>query len=396
MLIVLADDFSGAAEIGGIAFRYGLTAEVQLNFSGDTHADLIVVDTDTRLLPEAEAVRKINDVTIQIKNSSLAGVKIFKKVDSVMRGHIVPEINAIREKMGYKRVFLLPANPSRGRKIIDGSYFVNGVSLDKTVFGTDPDYPISSSSMEMLIRQKRSDLPHLHVRPGAIIPLASLITADVTSLQDFETYFKDITDTDLCCGAADFFEAWLQHAGYKENKQLINNGSQEKYHLIISGSTVKSQDETNVLKNMNIPMLSFPGKWEDDRFMLSEEEKMEWNERVLMTLKENGVVFVTIDLPVKPLKGMSEIFSKCFVEMIRYITSYINTNDLHIGLTGGATASGVIRDLGGEGLKVVDEVVPGVVTLDRTNKQKEVFTVKPGSYPWPVHFLESLSVKKTK
>jgi uncharacterized protein YgbK (DUF1537 family) len=42
MIVVLADDFSGAAEIAGIAHRHGLSAEVQTDFTpGDV--DCVIV-----------------------------------------------------------------------------------------------------------------------------------------------------------------------------------------------------------------------------------------------------------------------------------------------------------------------------------------------------------------
>ena len=58
MLIVIADDFSGAAEIGGIGWRYGLNAEVQLTFDPRSNADLIVIDADTRSLTKDDAIMK--------------------------------------------------------------------------------------------------------------------------------------------------------------------------------------------------------------------------------------------------------------------------------------------------------------------------------------------------
>src|SRR5688572_25154095 len=108
MLIVLADDFSGAAEIGGIGHRYGLSTEIQLQFDPSSTADLIVVDTDTRSMQESDAVKKIEEISHDLKKSNLA-IKLFKKVDSVMRGHLIPEINVLRRHFNYNKVLLLPA-----------------------------------------------------------------------------------------------------------------------------------------------------------------------------------------------------------------------------------------------------------------------------------------------
>ena len=62
MLLVLADDFSGAAEIGGVAHRYGLKTEIQLKLNANSTADIIVLDTDTRSLSESDAVTKISEI----------------------------------------------------------------------------------------------------------------------------------------------------------------------------------------------------------------------------------------------------------------------------------------------------------------------------------------------
>ena len=48
MIVVIADDLSGAAELAGVASRHGLKAEVQTVFSADSEADVICVDAGTR------------------------------------------------------------------------------------------------------------------------------------------------------------------------------------------------------------------------------------------------------------------------------------------------------------------------------------------------------------
>src|SRR5689334_16534335 len=57
-VIILADDLSGAAELAGIAFTHGLSAEVQREFEPDTNANVVAIDTDSRhLAPSAAADR---------------------------------------------------------------------------------------------------------------------------------------------------------------------------------------------------------------------------------------------------------------------------------------------------------------------------------------------------
>ena len=144
MVFVLADDFSGAAEIGGIGHRYGLRTEVQLSLDLNTAADLVVLDTNTRSLSEDEATKKIFDTGTALKKWNKP-FYLFKKIDSVMRGHLIPELNALQDCFNFNRILLMPANPGRGRKIIDGEYLINDVRLHETVFASDPDFPVVSS-----------------------------------------------------------------------------------------------------------------------------------------------------------------------------------------------------------------------------------------------------------
>ncbi|MEW5957849.1 MAG: four-carbon acid sugar kinase family protein, partial [Chloroflexota bacterium] len=120
MIVVLADDLTGAAEIGGIAFRYGLAAEIQTVFDPAAGADLIAVDTDTRGYSAGEAAPRVAAVAEQCRR---AGVEqVFKKVDSVLRGPVLAELATLLETLGRERALLAPANPSLGRTIEQGQY----------------------------------------------------------------------------------------------------------------------------------------------------------------------------------------------------------------------------------------------------------------------------------
>ena len=390
MLVVIADDFSGAAEIGGIGYRYGLNAEIQLKFDSRSTADLIVIDVDTRSLTKDEAIEKTGSLVNDLKNS---GKRIaFKKVDSVFRGHIVEEINVLQQHFNYRRVLLLPANPKRGRKIISGQYFVNAVSLKQTVFAKDPHFPTTSSSIEDIINKNSSVLRHIHATPISSLPDSALITGDVSSKEDIKSYIRKIGPDDLCCGAAEFFEAFLENNGYKVKKDETSKRTSLQwpyFSLIISGSTVKDQFEKNEIKTYNLQNLSLPGQWSGDQFILEKEKEEKWQAEVSDLLLQYQVVAIFIDHEVKQVNGAAEIFSNHFIRLMHYISEKHGRGNIHFALTGGATASAIISKEGITGLKVKKEIAPGIVTL--INEQtRELFTVKPGSYLWPASFAESL------
>ena len=92
MIAVIADDFTGAAEIGGIGLRHGLNVIIETRPIPDVNADLMVIATDTRSLQAKEAAEHICQITEQLLK--LNPKFIFKKLDSVLRGNVVEELKA--------------------------------------------------------------------------------------------------------------------------------------------------------------------------------------------------------------------------------------------------------------------------------------------------------------
>jgi D-threonate/D-erythronate kinase len=390
MLVVLADDFSGAAEIAGIAFRYGLSSEVQLDFDRTTKADLVVLDTDTRGSSEEEAVKKLSAIATTLKDS---GLRIcFKKIDSVLRGHLVPEIDALQRVFQFNRAIIMSANPVRGRKIISGSYYVNGQSLEQTVFAKDPSFPTATASVEKIISKKQSLFNQVHVSPGDKLPTSSLITGDVSSKEDLKKYAEVAGETDLCCGAAEFFEAFLEHKGFAPNDNFANI-EWPPYSIIISGSTVRDQFEKEELQK-HIVHIALVGAWKGDEFILEKEEELAWQNEVLRLLKKDRLVYISILHEIKHVKGAAEIFSGYFVQLVKRLSEELEKANIHFALTGGATASAIIRNTVRHGLFVKKEIASGIVTLI-DQAANTLYSVKPGSYLWPTSFLESL-IDQTK
>ena len=96
LLLILADDFTGALDTGvqfaacGIPTRVVVGEQVDLAASD---AAVLVVDTETRHLPAAEAYAVIAKLT---RDAMSAGVfSIYKKTDSALRGNIGAELSAL-------------------------------------------------------------------------------------------------------------------------------------------------------------------------------------------------------------------------------------------------------------------------------------------------------------
>ena len=132
MIIVVADDFTGAAELAGVGLSHGLSVELDIDGTEYSGADMLVIATDTRS-------KKLEDALEEVKKLSGKLMKhkpdwIFKKIDSVLRGHILEETKVMVDTLQLKGAILVPANPALGRVIIDGIYYINEEPIQSTSF----------------------------------------------------------------------------------------------------------------------------------------------------------------------------------------------------------------------------------------------------------------------
>ena len=114
---------------------------------------------------------------------------IYKKCDSVLRGHVRVELEATMAVFAMQRALLIPANPSRGRIIRDGEYFVNGQPLHESEFARDPEHQRTTASITELLGGDLSDIT----------------TPDVESEADVALQAAKIDAETLNAGGADFF-----------------------------------------------------------------------------------------------------------------------------------------------------------------------------------------------
>src|SRR5439155_24489509 len=149
MIGVIADDLTGAAELSGVGLRYGLRAEVATELQSRSDAELICLDTDSRAGLPAEAGRRVAEAAGKLTASRAQW--IYKKVDSVLRGHLLVEVEAMMDQLGLNRALLVPANPSLERVVRNGQYFVRGKPIHETDFRLDPEFPRYTSSVGELL-----------------------------------------------------------------------------------------------------------------------------------------------------------------------------------------------------------------------------------------------------
>ena len=204
--LAIADDLTGAAEIAAVGHRAGWPAEVITRWSEPREGVLTVLDTDTRLARPDAAARALAAIGRSVARGPPGFV--FKKTDSVLRGPVLAELAALADALGRRRILLLPANPSLGRVIRDGHYFVNGVPLHETAFARDPHHPASTSDVAALLGGGVSVCA-----PGAELPSNGVIVGAAASPEDVAAWARRLDNSMLAAGGRDFFTAALHALG---------------------------------------------------------------------------------------------------------------------------------------------------------------------------------------
>ena len=187
MIGVIADDLTGAAEIGAVGLRRGLRAEVIVAGEPSGDADLICVDTDSRSCDPAEAAQRASNAALLLQHCGAEW--IYKKTDSLLRGNVTREIEAMVKQLGLSGALLVPANPSLGRTISNGQYFVRGQLINETAFAHDPKHPRSSPNVLELL-DKPSALPLSVGKSGEPFPERGIVIGEVASAEDVRMWLS--------------------------------------------------------------------------------------------------------------------------------------------------------------------------------------------------------------
>src|SRR5579872_368053 len=217
MIAVIADDLTGAAELGGIGVRNGLRTELRIDvpaaaqtdvFAGadGAIAELLVIAGDSRSKGQAAAVEEMQSLTRQLRG--LRPEWIYKKTDSVLRGHVLAEIKAHLSVLGLEGALLVPANPALGRTIRWGRYYLHDKPIHESAFSIDPEFPIRSSDVQEMLRTRQQ--PVQVRRPEEELPVRGIVVGEVRDEADLQRWAQRLPYRMLAAGAAGFFRALLE------------------------------------------------------------------------------------------------------------------------------------------------------------------------------------------
>lgn len=379
MIGVIADDLTGAAELGAVGRRLGLKAEILSNHQPGTQADLACMDTDSRSCSPAEAAKR---AAAAAKVLQAAGARwIYKKVDSVLRGNVTAEVEAVMRQLNYNRALLLPANPSLGRIIRNGEYFVKGKPIHRTEFAHDPEYPRRSAQVLRMLNAPQHFL--LRLANGHFeVPENTILVGQADSSETVRAWARARQDTLLPVGGSEFFGALLadelqQPAPPVEEEFEFGDERQ----LFVCGTASNSGTKLfRSARKAKVPVFTLPQElmWGNE-FSPGANEAIA--QRVIEGFEKSKRVVLGVGLPHVHDAKAARRLSENLVDVAELVLQRANIK--YIFAEGGATSAELVRRMKWSRLEVRREWAPGVATLAVASEIPLWLTIKPGSYSWP-------------
>ena len=349
---VIADDFTGALDAGVEFMRAGL--ETILALAPDTgHAAAVrVINADSRETDVATAQQRAAQAARQ-----LAGRRIFKKIDSTMRGHVGAEIEAILDAAGIEKAVVCPAAIEAGRTVRDGRLFVHGGLLHETAFARDPFWPASTSDLARLVDRPCTHIAIETVRSGAIAQAianapARIVTADACTHDDLAAIGAAIGRGVLPCGALGLARAWAaQFTSSAPNTLAPTTQRPGGPILVVAGSrhpATAAQLDRLVAERAAISI----------EIAAASAGRQRWIDAIEAALSDGRPAVVRAPAELLGTASAQRALVETLGDLAAHVCETVALGGLVI--VGGETASAVCQRLGAGGVRIRGQIEVGV------------------------------------
>ncbi len=358
MILIIADDFTGALDTSCCFAEYGFRTWLLPADSGttapDTDPEVLVFASGTRHMLPGEAYETTARIIEQWKDRAEC---IFLKTDSAWRGNISATAAAAVRTIG-RTLHAMPAYPQTGRTLKDGTVYVGEQLLEQSVFAKDPRSPMRISSGTDLLRM---DYP-LRVRkvPEGAWSEASggldgeqpeVCLYDCTSEESMEKTVRarireGCSLISGCAGLGNVYARLMAEVGSRSGSlENTDKTIAEGSFLIFSGSANPITFE-QLADRGEIPL-----------FRLDEAEA------ALSVLRSGGTVIVAAaereedvqrDVPASYHKELMEWMTQTAVKLIR------GSGCRDLAVFGGDTLEGILAALGWRQIRVTGRIEDGV------------------------------------
>src|SRR2546426_1150071 len=237
---------------------------------GDWSSDVCSSD----LLDPADAARRVSAVA-----RSVARTRIFKKIDSTLRGPIGAELDALLRATSAAGALVCPALPSEHRVVVERVLTVGAVPVAETAIAEDPTFPraAGTSNVVDLLRPQLDRpfawIPLGRVREGGrpltarLVRLAGMvIVADAETDADLDTLVEAVLELDsppLLVGAAGLALALARRLGLAAAR--VDPPTGERWLIVAGSQHPATRRQVEAAREAGLTVLATPDAPQPDR-----------------------------------------------------------------------------------------------------------------------------------
>ena len=369
---IVADDLTGAADAVG---HYGATISCAVVFDLESiwpNADILAIDTESRYVAEDEAATLVASAA---RRSIESGRRVFKKIDSLLRGNIGVEIAAALAAVAQDAhgvAIVAPAFPTTGRTTVDGHVRVNDLPYTDGRFGGNLAEALATGGLRVAqLAAIHGETPQQLAHRIAALRSQALdaIILDATSDDDLDRIARaaELVDFPTLLVGSGGLAGHIMAAGQESAAGLQFTHEADSRLLVVIGSyseLAKSQLGELIASGVRHVTVT------------PEEMAASAGQRVRgVSAADAGDLVLTPDLAlqVEPANA-----SRIATSLADATATIIGDYDALV-LTGGETARAVIDALGVGQMTVMGEIEPGVV-LSRLPGNLPMLVTKAGAF----------------
>ena len=413
LLGCIADDFTGATDLGGFLVKQGFRT-IQLNGIPDRNVaipevDALVVALKSRTIaPDAAITQSLEALEyLQQLHCEQFYFKYCSTFDSTEKGNIGPVMDALLEALGAEFTIACPALPVNGRSVYQGHLFVNGVLLNESGMQHHPLTPMTDPNLVRFlgkqVKRKVGLVPFEVVDQGAdaIQTFFHELQAtghryavvDAVSESQLNAIGQAVKDLKLITGgsglsinlAANFELPSLSAKTAARLPKIPGNG------VILSGScSVRTQEQVAQAEK------HFPSFYLDPFQLQKEpgwvEEAIQW---ALTQIPKSPVLIYTTGPPEKVQEIQKALGEDQAGEIIESALTMVaqalaKTGVRKFVIAGGETSGAIVKALGMSKMQIGPEIAPGVPWCVGLGEPPVLLALKSGNFGSVDFFHEAL------
>lgn len=385
-IAVIADDLTGAADTGVQCSPHfaDTTLLSYRNLPPDPQAfssQALAVYTNTRSMKAENARKRLGSLARQLL--AFQPRRVYKKVDSCLRGNIGAEVDVVMDEMGFELSFIAPAFPAMGRVTLHDIHMVHGRPVAETELSGDPVTPVRESRLSRVIAsQSRYAVGHVDLRflegdsDAMVAEVNRLATTGArhiafdavrqTQLDRVARIALESSKNILFVGSAGLARGLMCHFP----KRGIPKGDKEGPfvkggHLLICGTLAEpTRLQISALLeaypyqviSLPAPLLLDPVKRGDLLLKAKHAQRLlsKHNLIIRVEAQETGKLPAAKTPSRRKAEGIVRTLGLFVAEVLR------GKSPASLFLSGGDTASAVLEAIGARGIRLQGEIVPGM------------------------------------